>query len=147
MAYKTQMALQEYLKKYGNAIPPESKNYMVKKIFPETKYTSDEQVIMFSMYFDSKCPACKRMFSTLKVLKEKGYYVEAIQLDKNKLEHFKWSIPVRKVSKAELLPLKNERVPLTIVMMKNKEFFYIRGYQTVDIVFKKINEFKRRRKK
>lgn len=74
--------IQEFLKK-NQKLQPEEKAYLIEAKQAIPKSTEDSTRYRFRMYFESSCPHCKRMMTTLKELQELGYYVEVRQIDHN----------------------------------------------------------------
>ncbi len=84
------------------------------------------------MYFDSRCPHCKRMYQELLVLSREGYSVELVQIDMAP-NPFK-EIITRKIrpGEREKVRLNNGGVPLTLVLNnKTKKVGFIRGYKSL----------------
>lgn len=81
------------------------------------------------MYFDSHCPHCKKMFQTLLDLKERGFFVEAKQVDSGPLENY--PIYISRASQGELKTKDIQSVPLLFVGdLKKKVVYRMPGYQS-----------------
>jgi len=91
------------------------------------------------MYFDSKCPHCKRMFGTLKELQEMGFYVEALQVDNDPVS-VGYELPITKASQDDMKKFANERVPLVLIadMAKKALLPPVRGYRSTKEVLSVI---------
>lgn len=93
----------------------------------------------FRLYFDSKCPYCKKMFSTMKELQNLGYFVELRQLDSDLSVRKKLPFPVHSVSKKELHKRDIQGVPVLFVGdLKKKLVYRLKGYQTTESIFTKL---------
>jgi len=94
------------------------------------------------MYFDSKCPHCKRMFQTLVSLQDQGIYVEALQVDDLNVKASTFPIPTRRASKSEVKKHKISAVPFTLIADLKKKVLYppIKGFQSVESMTALIKE-------
>ena len=82
----------------------------------------------FRLYFDSSCPHCKSMLSTLKDLQDMGYYVELRQVD-DKRPDYPIAFPSVHAIKEELKERKINSWPVMFVADTQKELIYrIDGY-------------------
>lgn len=105
-------------------------------IEPVNKISADYKRFRLRMYFSTTCPYCEKMFTTLKELRERGFYVEAIQVDKGVMRQ-PGDIPIYRAEEKDLQKYRIERVPFTVVadLKKNKLLGPIRGFQeTNDIL-------------
>lgn len=131
--------IQEYLAKNGS-MEPQSKAILIDAKASLQKTPPDASLYRFRFYFDSQCPHCKRMFETVADLQAKGFYVEAIQVDKNDSPLPGLTMPVMKASKEEIEKQQIHSVPyLLIGDLKKKVVYRLAGYQSTDSVFAAIN--------
>ncbi len=80
---RLQVRMREYLTK-NQKLTPEVQTIIAQNTV-QTDTQFDPARYRVRMYFDSKCPHCKRMFNTLSSLQSKGVYVEALQIDDAKV--------------------------------------------------------------
>ena len=93
------------------------------------------------MYFDSQCPHCKRMFETLNDLQDRGYLVEARQVDRGSLEHIKSNVAIVSASSAEVKKQNIAAVPLLLIGdLRNKKVYRQSGFMTPEQILAQIHE-------
>jgi len=93
----------------------------------------------FKFYFDSECPHCRRMFSTVAELQQKGFLVEARQVDNKPLSNLPLEFPIERATSQELKEKKITSVPLLLVGdLKEKTVYRITGFQTTKTIFDTI---------
>jgi glutaredoxin len=85
-------------------------------------------------YFDSKCPHCMRMLSTLKELQEMGVLVEALQIDRDRSEQARFPLATTFADPADVKKQAIQSVPFTLVAdLKNKTVLNpISGFKSLD---------------
>lgn len=135
---RLQERVKEYLRK--NPVPKVQRIYQ--KIAGNKAFKSQvKSQVLFDpsryrirMYFDSKCPHCKRMFNTLLKLQNRGVYVEALQIDEGFLKKVRFPIPIQKASKSEIKKHGIKTVPFTLIADLKKKVLYpaIHGFQSVE---------------
>ena len=93
----------------------------------------------FQYYFDSTCPNCKKMSSTVIGLDRSGFDVEAVQLDTgNQMLEYKFK--TRWVIQKDYKKHNLKGVPLLVIAdLKRRQLFYIDGYVTLEEVYSFIN--------
>ena len=137
---RLQVRMREYLTK-NQKLTPEVQTIIAQNTV-QTDTQFDPARYRVRMYFDSKCPHCKRMFNTLSSLQNKGIYVEALQIDDAKVSKSQYPIPTRKASKAELKKQNISSVPYTLIADLKKKVLYppVRGFQSVNRMTALIKE-------
>ena len=97
------------------------------------KISFDPSRYRVRMYFDSKCPSCKRMFNTLLELQNHGVYVEALQIDDGVFKENKFPIPIQRATKAEVKNHNIKSVPFTLIADLKKKVLYppVIGFQNI----------------
>jgi thiol-disulfide isomerase/thioredoxin len=81
----------------------------------------------FRMYFDSTCPHCQKMIDTLNDLQDRGYFVEAKQVDSGPVHgaHF----AIQSATKEELKKFQVNAVPLLLIGdLKAKRVYRLPGF-------------------
>ncbi|MGK5087099.1 hypothetical protein WDW86_06040 [Bdellovibrionota bacterium FG-2] len=153
---RLQARMKEYIEKYpgaklpGNLGGPPSgqlggqlentgRSYLQAKANALPKAEPDAKRFRFRMYFDSHCPHCKKMFGTLTELQERGFMVEARQVDNDPRGLEGLSIPAVRATPDELREKSIQNVPLLLVGdLTNKTVYRIPGYQSVSSIFQTI---------
>jgi len=137
LAARLEVRMQEYLHKNAEKIPDEGRAYIAEKT-PGPSLSADKERFRFRMYFDSKCPHCKRMMATMEELQSKGFYVEIRQTDAADLKEAP-SLPVIRATPGELNEKDVKSVPLLLVGdLQKKAVYRISGFQTVESIFQLI---------
>lgn len=137
---RLQIRMQEYLKKDKKLTPDVEKAFKENAIVTKTEF--DPSRYRVRMYFDSKCPHCKRMFNTLLELQNRGIFVEALQTDNGQISKNQFPIPTRMASKEEIRKQKIQAVPFTLIADLKKKVLYppIKGFQSVESMTALIKE-------
>jgi len=137
---RLQVRMREYLTKNAELTPEVKKVVQAKTINMQTQF--DSSCYRIRMYFDSKCPHCKRMFNTLLALQNRGIYVEALQTDDAKISKARYPIPTRKASASEIKKQNIKAVPLTLIADLKKKALYppIKGFQSIEAMIALIKE-------
>lgn len=137
---RLQLRMREYLTQNNELTPKVAEVIKSRSLSKETSF--DPSRFRVRMYFDSKCPHCKRMFSTLASLQKQGIYVEALQVDNIHVKKSSFPIPVRKASKAEVKKHNISAVPFTLIADLKKKVLYppIKGFQSVESMTALIRE-------
>ncbi len=137
---RLQTRMREYLAR-NQKLTPEV-NQILAQNRPKKDVTFDPSRFRVRMYFDSKCPHCKRMFNTLLDLQKRGVYVEALQIDDTKLSKLQYPIPIRPASKKEVKKQNISSVPYTLIADLKKKVLYppVKGFQSVENMVNLIRE-------
>lgn len=141
LSARLQTRMKEYLSKNGNALETPGREYLQTAASALPKVRPDAKRYLFRMYFDSHCPHCKRMFTTLQELQNMGFSVEAKQVDSDPrgLE----GIPIRS-ERATALELREkgiQSVPLLLVGdLQKKNVYRLSGYQSVTSIFQALQQ-------
>ena len=132
--------MQEYLaKSTGNQVEPAEKAQLIAATASLPRSAPDATRYRFRLYFDSKCPHCKRMMGTLSQLQSQGYYVEARQIDDDPRGLSGLPIPAERAAPGEIQSKAIQSVPLLLVGdLKAKTVFRITGYQNASDVLKAL---------
>lgn len=137
---RLQKRMQDYATRNGlqtgelRQIPTAQSNPSVPQVLADSKR------FRFRMYFDSHCPHCKKMFGTLTELQDKGFYVEAVQVDNDPLESA-IPIPATRASPGELQEKDIKSVPLLLVGdLEKKSVYRLTGYHSTSDVFQAISQ-------
>ena len=114
--------MEEYAQANVAAIPKEAKEKIVQATRQIPTPADDFERFRFRMYFDSQCPHCKRMFETLNDLQDRGYFVEARQVDSGPLDQIRSHVPMVTAAAGELKQYNVTVVPLLLIGdLKNKK--------------------------
>ena len=99
-----------------------------------SKTSFDPARFRIRTYFDSKCPHCMRMLTTLKELQEMGVLVEALQIDRARSEQGRFPLATTFADPTDVKKQGIQSVPLTLIAdLKNKTVLNpISGFKTVD---------------
>jgi hypothetical protein len=139
LATRLQQRLGEFASKAGTAAPVDQ---IQRTTPPETQYTAtidDTKRYQFRMYFDSQCPHCQKMMGTMAELAERGFIVEAKQIDD--LPYVAKNLPfvVSKASRDEVARHHISSVPFVLVGdLKSKVVYKMSGYKSLDALFQEI---------
>lgn len=109
---------------------------------PKTQETArDPSRYQFRLYFDSECPHCQRMMLTMKELAQKGYAVEAKQIDDKPFSGPGLPFAFTKASKAEIKQHGISSVPFLLVGdLKKKSVYKMSGFKTVSSIFEEVDK-------
>lgn len=117
---KLQIRMQEYIAK--NNTPnnildnnPPSRGSVVSKATSTENVVLDPNRFKFRMYFESTCPHCRKMFSVLKKLKDEGFSVEALQIDRGPVSDNEKVVPIVKADDSEVKRHKINGVPFLLI--------------------------------
>jgi thiol-disulfide isomerase/thioredoxin len=138
-----QQRVSEYVEKSQPKLSTESRDSLRQKAASVQIDPDTYKQFRFRMYFDSKCPHCKRMMATLSELQSRGFYVELRQIDSDTSEAKDLPFPVEKASPSELKEKDIQSVPVTFVGdLKKKVVYRLTGFQTVQDIFEGIKNKK-----
>ncbi len=138
LSKRLQERISEYLHKNTGTIAAEEISLIKNKLANMPTSDDDSKRFRFRMYFDSRCPHCKKMFSTLERLQDLGFYVEAKQIN-SAGEPIKSSVPVTMADKKEAEEQKIDSVPLLMIGdMREKKVYRLNGYHDADSILKTI---------
>ena len=139
LSTRLQIRMQEYVQRQGISIEPQVRESVNARIAALPKSEPEAKRYRFRMYFDSHCPHCKRMFSTMESLQDRGFYVEGLQVDGNGKNLMQANFPTSPASPADLKSKDIQSVPqLFVGDMKKKIVFKLSGYQSVSDVYQAI---------
>ncbi|MGE4233057.1 MAG: hypothetical protein AB7F43_06990 [Bacteriovoracia bacterium] len=135
---KMQERVEEYARKNAK-LPPEVKALLAQRSAELPTYSPDVKRYRFRLYFDSKCPACKQMLGTLAAIQERGYSVEAHQIDNDRRATERLPFPVLPASKSDLDEKEIKAVPVLYVGdMTQKRLYRFRGTQELGDIFEAL---------
>lgn len=133
---RLQERMSEFLAKEGKALEPVAKESLQEQVRSVPKIPVEAKRYRFRLYFDSTCPHCQQMFGTLKILQEKGFYVEARQIDARTEGLENLPLPSTRATPEEIQKYKIQSVPyLLIGDLKNKVVYPMTGFQTPESIF------------
>jgi thiol-disulfide isomerase/thioredoxin len=139
LATRLQQRLGEYASKTGAAA---SIDQLKASSAPEPKFQAVEGDIkryQFRMYFDSQCPHCQKMMGTMAELAERGFFVEAKQIDNLPYDSKNLPFVISKASRDEVARHHISSVPFVLVGdLKAKVVYKVSGYKSVDVLFQEI---------
>ncbi len=131
LATRLQNRMAEYLSKHPNKKIPQStvKGLAFKK---QSISKVDSKRFRIRMYFESTCPHCKRMMTSLKKLQTQGYFIEAFQIDNTKVSKNLFPIATVKANPLDVKKYGIKSVPFTLIAdLKGKTVSKpITGYQS-----------------
>lgn len=143
LSTQLQQRVAEYVGKTQPGITSENRKSLRQKAASVQIDSDAFKQFRFRMYFDSKCPHCKRMMATLSELQSKGFYVELRQIDNDINAAKDLPFPVVKASASELQEKDIQSVPVTFVGdLKKKVVYRLTGFQTVQDIFEGIKNKK-----
>ena len=131
--------LQKRMAQYLDAhvVTADEKAYVAAKVENLKISVTDTKRYRFRMYFDSKCPHCRRMFETLVALQSQGFFVEARQIDTGEAGALPFA--AARATKSEIQGKDIKSVPLLLIGdLKKKVVYRMNGYQTVSDVLKRL---------
>lgn len=131
--------MEEYAQANAPSIPRESKAKIVQAARQIPTPADDFERFRFRMYFDSECPHCKRMFETLDDLQDRGYFVEARQIDRGRIDHIKSQVSIVSASEYEVKKYKVTAVPLLLIGdLRDKKVYRQSGFMTPEEILVEV---------
>ena len=123
--------VQEYLAKHGSALDG-TQQAQLKSAYPAPKPISmSPNDYRFRMYFDSKCPHCKRMMDVLSELQQDGFYVEIVQTDSDTKSTQALPFPIQYATREELEQKQINSVPVLFIGdLRKKVILRLSGYRS-----------------
>ncbi len=139
LSTRLQSRMQEFMQRKGLTIEPAAREVVNTRIAALPKSEPEAKRYRFRMYYDSHCPHCKRMFSTMTALQDRGFFVEGLQVDGSTGNLLQLPFPTTAARPADLKEKDIQSVPLLFVGdMKKKIVFKLSGYQSVNDVYSAI---------
>lgn len=132
--------MDEYVRRNGGSMSQQEKSRVetVASQLPRAD-PHDYRALRFRMYFDSTCPHCQKMFATLNSLQERGYFVEARQIDSGSLAHIRASVPIQRATPDEVKSFQIRSVPFLLVGDMRKGTVYRQtGFATPEEILSKF---------
>lgn len=113
------------------AVPASIKSHVDSRTAESTPF--DPTRFRIRMYFESTCPHCKQMMSTLRSLQDQGVYVEALQIDKAPVHEAQFPIATSVADPTEVKKNAIQSVPFTLIAdLKAKTVLApITGYKSI----------------
>ena len=128
--------LHEYMTRKGAKATPAEKGLLTRHIANLSEETTDARRYRFRLYFESSCPHCQRMLTTMEKLRSAGYFVEIHQIDQRKPD-YPVPFPLIPASKQDLVDRKINSWPTLFVADTTQKMTYrINGYLPKDQVLK-----------
>ena len=141
LANRLQRRINEYAQANGPSLPVAAKEKIIQASKSVPTPADDFERFRFRMYFDSKCPHCKRMFETLNELQDRGYFVEARQVDSGPLDHIRSNVAIVPAKAAEVKQYDIASVPLLLIGdLKAKKVYRQSGFMTPEQILAQIRE-------
>lgn len=138
---RLQARMKEYVEKNSVKLGEGGREYANTRTAQLARVPEDAKRFRFRMYFDSHCPHCKRMFATLAELQSRGFYVEAVQVDRDPKGLDGLPVPATRAAPSEIENKEIKSVPLLLVGdLKKKAVYRLTGYQSVASIFQTINQ-------
>jgi len=139
LSTRLQVKMQEYMQRKGLAIEPQAHQSMNSRVASLPRVEPEAKRYRFRMYYDSHCPHCKRMFSTMTALQDRGFFVEGLQVDGSKGNLLQLTFPTAAARPEDLKSKDVQSVPqLFVGDMKKKIVFKLSGYQSLSDVYQAI---------
>lgn len=139
LATRLSKRMEEYLRNNSMALPVEAKERITQRIHEIPVAADDFERFRFRMYFDSKCPHCQRMFGTLNSLQDRGYFVEARQVDQGNISGIRSNVQITQASGEEIKKFGVKAVPLLLIGdMHEKKVYRQSGFLTPDDILAQI---------
>jgi len=133
--------MEEYAQVNGAAMPKVAKEKIVQVARQIPTPADDFERFRFRMYFDSQCPHCKRMFETLNDLQDRGYFVEARQVDNGPLDQIRSHVAIVAATAGELKQYNVTAVPLLLIGdLKHKKVYRQSGFMNPEQILAQIHE-------
>jgi glutaredoxin len=132
--------MDEYVRRQGGSLsqPEKARVETVARELPRVDQ-DDYRALRFRMYFDSTCPHCQKMFATLNALQERGYFVEARQIDSGSLAHIRASVPIQRAAPEEVKRFQIRSVPFLLIGDMRKGAVYRQtGFATPEEILSKF---------
>jgi hypothetical protein len=141
LASRLQRRMNEYVQANGSSLPVAAKEKIVQASQRLPTPADDFERFRFRMYFDSQCPHCKRMFETLNDLQDRGYFVEARQVDSGPLDQIRSHVAIVPAKTAEVKQYNIAAVPLLLIGdLKTKKVYRQSGFMTPEQILAQIHE-------
>lgn len=139
LARRLQDRMSAYLLQEGLTTPPEEKQTLKTRLASLPSESDEQKRFRFRFYFDSDCPHCRHMFSTITELERRGFLVEARQIDGKPARDLPFaSIPA---SPDEIKRQSIRSVPLLLIGDLQKQTVYtLTGYQSVENVLEALHQ-------
>jgi len=132
--------MDDYVRRHGGSLS-QQETTRVETVARELPRTDPKayRALRFRMYFDSTCPHCQKMFTTLSALQERGYFVEARQIDRGSLAHIRASVPIQRATADEVKGFQIRSVPFLLIGDIRKGTVYRQtGFATPEEILSKF---------
>lgn len=140
LATRLQTRMNEYLEKEGAKLEPAAKESLRATSSSFARIPEDSKRYRFRLYFDSTCPHCRHMFDTLKTLQDRGYYVEARQIDSRTETLEDLPLPTTRATPEEVQKQQIESVPFLLIGdLKSQAVYKMTGFQTPESIFELLH--------
>lgn len=129
---KKNLLLERYEAARGRYLGEKSHEAPIARIETPAKVANLEKY-RFVFYFDSSCPSCKAMFTTINKMIERGIYVEAVRVDSGKEQVRGLTIPWSYATASEIKAKRLSAVPFLMVFDdKAKKVYRLTGKKTME---------------
>ena len=133
LAQRLSQRMEEYARSNAPQIPKMDVTRIIAAAHRQPLADDEFERYRFRMYFDSQCPHCRHMFETLNELQDRGYFVEARQVDQGSLDGVQSHVAIVPAGRDEVKKYGITSVPLLLVGdLKAKKVFRQSGFITVE---------------
>jgi len=136
LAARLQTRMNEYMEKDGAHLEPVAQESLRAAAKSLSRVPEDNKRFRFRLYFDSTCPHCRHMFDTLKTLQDRGFYVEARQIDSRTENLENLPLPSTHATPEEVQKHQIQSVPFLLIGdLKTQAVYQMSGFQTPESIF------------
>ena len=142
LAQRLGARMEDFVKQHGGSMQANQVSAQSHPPIPQpVRETGKDSQLHVRMYFDSTCPHCRKMFGTLAELQERGYLVDARQVDNGPLIGIPPGIAVHQASPEELKIWDIKSVPVVLINDgRRKKIFRQVGYAGADEIIQKLGQ-------
>ncbi|MGE3756856.1 MAG: conjugal transfer protein TraF, partial [Pseudobdellovibrionaceae bacterium] len=132
-----QVRMHEYMAK-NNTVNVQTQVAVAKAPEKDSDVKIDPSRFRLRMYFESTCPHCKRMFHVLEKLQDKGFQIEALQVDSGPVPEVEKIVPIVRADPEDLKKHGIKGVPFLLVADTKKKSLLppIEGYHDLEEILR-----------
>ncbi len=139
LAQRLSQRMEEYSRSNSVQLPKDAVSHVAAAAQRQPLADDEFERYRFRMYFDSQCPHCRHMFDTLNELQDRGYFVEARQVDQGTLQEIRSHVAIVPAGSDEIKKYSITSVPLLLIGdLKRKKVFRQSGFITAEQVLAQI---------
>ena len=143
LSQRLSQRMTEFLAKNSASLPKVAQDETARTVQSLPLADDEFERYRFRMYFDSDCPHCQRMFATLNDLQDRGYFVEARQIDRGSTQHLKSQVAIAPATPDEVKKFRIQSVPFLLIGdLKTKKVFKQSGFFTPEEILQKVHQRK-----